>query len=203
MSITPSAPGPDFAAFQPGPVPPQPDPAEMLRKRVYMGFAGIVAVGLAVAGLYIGGRLFARPKPLPQPLVAATVAHSAPQPVAPKPSPLQAAVPVRAEAAAKPAPAQNAPVLNAPVPNAPAQGLPALIDPKAGERYLQLAALPPDYTTRYVKELEAKGIQASVAPGPSENVFRVVLGPFADRSDLVRQREILDAAGIQSMERIY
>jgi len=164
--MTPSGAGSDPAAFELGPAPQESDPAEALRRRVYMGFAAIVAVGLALAGLYIGGRLFARPKPLQEPLVVAAVAHPAPLP---------------AEAAS----------------------VSTLITPQVGEKYLQLAALGPGCTERYVKELEAKGIHVSVAPGPSETIHRVVVGPFADRSELERQRDVLEAAGIQSMLRIY
>jgi cell division protein FtsN len=66
-----------------------------------------------------------------------------------------------------------------------------------------LAALGPDYTERYVRKLEGEGIHAAVAPGPSENLYRVVLGPFADQTTLEKQRDVLEAAGIQSMLRVY
>src|SRR5437660_1638338 len=138
MSMNPSDPVP-FPVPVPDPGLQQPDPAEVLRKQVFTGFAAIIAVGLAVAGLYIGGRLFARPRPQPRPLVVATVDHP------PKPSPVETSVPV--------------PVL------APAAPSSTFVTPKIGEKYLQLAALPADYLQRYVKELEGQGIHVSVAPG--------------------------------------
>ena len=87
MSITPSEPGPDPVAIEP-------DAAEALRSRVYMSFAGSVAVGLAIAGLYIGGRLFARAT-LPQER-RVVITGAASRPVVPKPSPLQPASAVNA-----------------------------------------------------------------------------------------------------------
>ena len=108
MSMTPSDPVP-FPVPDPGLR--EPDPAELLRKRVFMGFAAIMAVGLAVAGLYIGGRLFARPRPQHQPLMVATVEHP------PKPSPVETGAPVPVSAPAGPT---------------------TFITPKTGEKYLQL-----------------------------------------------------------------
>src|SRR5690348_8417224 len=128
MPMTPSDPVP-FPVPDPGLQ--EPDPAEVLRKRVFMGFAAIMAVGLAVAGLYIGGRLFARPRPQPRPLMVATVEHP------PKPSPVETAAQV-------------------PV---PAPGTPStFITPKTGEKYLQLAALPGGFIERYVKRSEERRV---------------------------------------------
>jgi len=157
-----------------------------------MGFSASVAIGLAVAGLYIGGRLFAKATLPPEPLVVSTVARPVPQAVAPKPSPLPPALPEPVKAKAIPPQAPQAPT-----------ELPALINPRPGETYLQLGAFGLVPTERYLKEIEAKGIHASVAPGPDETLCRVVLGPFANREELKRQREALEAAGIQSMERLY
>lgn len=225
---------PDPAAFPPGvpaqfpppqfsapplPVPPLAmpqqaiSPAEVLRKRVSLGFAGIVAFGLALAGMYVGGRLFANPQPRPEPIAVATVAHPAPPPVRPKPSPIQDPAAIHAaigagKTPATPAPApapvsQPAPLSIATAASSAAPVVPALIAPKTGETYLQLAALGAGCTEKYMKELESKGIHASVAPGPSESLYRVVLGPFKDRGELKRQQTQLEAAGIQPMERLY
>ena len=220
MSMTSNETVPDPALIQPDAVPPESDSAEALRRRVYMGFAGIVTVGLALAGLYIGGRLFAQAQPKPQPLVVATIAHPAPQAVLPKPSPLEPQVRVQAKTIAEPVKATAEPVkvpseqtvtaaepapASAPEtkPDAPFPSVLSLINPKAGEKYLQLAALGPGARDKYLKELEARGIHASVAPGPTETLYRVVLGPYADRSELKQQQDALEAAGIQSMERVY
>src|SRR5438067_7692404 len=102
--MTPSDQIPNMPELPPQPVPEQPDPAEVLRKRVYMGFAAIVALGMAIAGLYITGRLFAYTK---APKAVANVVQPAAKPIRapglPKPSPLQPAK--QAQAVTKPAPA--------------------------------------------------------------------------------------------------
>jgi cell division septation protein DedD len=198
MSMTTSSTVPGPAGVEPDPALRPADPAEVLRRQVYMGFSASVAVGLALAGLYIGGRVFANATLPREPLVVATVVRPVPQVVAPKPSPLQRAVPAPVTATAGRSLVASAPALGATVP-----AVPTLINPQAGERYLQLAAFGPGCTNLYMKELEAKGIHALVAPGPSETIYRVVLGPFADRSETKRQQEALEAAGIQSMERVY
>ena len=182
-------------------------------------------MGLAVAGLYIGGRLLARPRPHPGPLYVATVAHpAAPAPVAPKPSPMPSQAAVQAAPVQTPAPAAGKPVVAQAQPAAqPQQPVPPqaaatpaqasngtapqkswnLVAPKDGEQYLQLAALGTEYTRAYVVSLETKGIHAVIAPGPAEGLYRVLVGPFAERAALERQQSELEAAGIRPMIRVY
>ncbi|MGA2599676.1 MAG: SPOR domain-containing protein, partial [Bryobacteraceae bacterium] len=78
-----------------------------------------------------------------------------------------------------------------------------LISPKHGEKYLQLAALGPHGTVKFDQELRANGFNPRVAPGPESSIYRIVVGPFPDQSSLEKQRDALEAAGIQSMLRVY
>src|ERR1700719_301369 len=67
---------------QPNPETPA-DPAKMQTKRVFIGFAATITIGLVVAGWYVGGRIFAAEK-----VHAAAIVHpvsSAPAPVVAKP----------------------------------------------------------------------------------------------------------------------
>lgn len=203
-------------AATPCPPPPEAaDPAEVLRKKVYIGFAATVAVGLALTGLYIGGRLFAKSSashatPLAVKAVEQIAPPAVPQSIAqnetPRPSPFGTSPKpaLKTEAAVKPAPAP--PPASEPQPAAAAApGQPAwnLATPKPGEKYLQVAALPPGNVGKYLKELEAKGIQPTVAPGPDDNNLRILVGPLADQQALDRQRDALRAAGIDWMLRVY
>src|SRR5579864_8491172 len=70
MPITPSSTGPGEATTKPDVALPE-NQAEILRKRVSIGFAATVAIGLMVSGLHIGGRLFAGPHTPRQPVVSA------------------------------------------------------------------------------------------------------------------------------------
>ena len=218
MSITPSSEDPR-EPFQSEEFSEETTASNALKKRVYIGFAGCVAVGLAVAGLYIGGRLFARPRSHSNPVTTAAVAHPA---GLPKPSPTE---PSKRELAktevAKPEPPKSdrevqpeptkpeaVPVSVPAAPQstpavAPQAGAWKLTTPKAGERYLQLAAMGPSYTDSYVTSLEGKGIHPLVAPGPSENIYRILVGPFSDQKALERQQDLLETSGIHPMPRVY
>ena len=240
MSIPPELQDAGLPPLNPAAPTPEPNPADVLRKQVYIGFGSIMAVGLALTALYIGVRLFANgsvraaapvvaktapvvQKPAPVVLKAAPFTATAPPVVAKAPPVVAKAVPDVPKAApvvAKAAP-QMATTLPAPRPevkpdalppaeHATAQALPPaskpvpkLITPQPRERYLQLAALGPSYTERYLPQMRAQGYNVVVAPGPTDGIYRIVVGPFPDRPALERQKAVFEAAGIQTMERIY
>lgn len=193
----------------PAPAPvPEKDQAEALKRRVYIGFAAIMAVGISIAGAYISGRLYAGRKGTD------TIADSVAKIPAQRPaSPAQPATPAVPEAAApQPAPEpspvvsehKEAPVVEEPHPSTPPPPRRWTVsNPQPGERYLQLAALGPRATDWYVPELESKGMHPIVAPGPEEKVFRILIGPFPDRVERKRRQEALDAAGIEYIVRAY
>jgi cell division septation protein DedD len=161
--------------------------AQKQTKRVFIGIAATITVGLALAGWYVGGRIFASEK-----VHAAAIT----KPVAAAPmfartieaTPVVEPVTVAAETA-KPT-ADAPPVWNT-------------VDPQSGELYLQLAAMGPNSTNEYLKMLDAKGIHPRVAPGPSESLHRLVIGPYPDKGALEKEQQELEAAGIQFFARRY
>ena len=168
--------------IQPDPEMPAAEPAQKAQKtqakRVFIGFAATITVGLAIAGWYVGGRILAAEKAHAATVVKATAVKTAPvvnQPVVtpPKSEP----VAVQAEKA-KPAPPTT--TLK---PSDPAPGW-NTVDPKSGELYLQLAAMGPISTKEYLKTLDAKGIRTRIAPGPSEHLYRILMGPYSDMAAL-------------------
>lgn len=169
------------------------DPAQKRAKRVFVGFAATVVVGLAMAGWYLGGRIFAVEKvhaaAMARPLVATPA--TVPTVANPVPPPLAIAEPVVVEAQ--------------PVAEQPADAKPAwnTVNPAAGELYLQLAAMGPNSTNDYLKVLDAKGIHPKVAPGPSENLHRLLIGPYPDKATLEKEQQELEVAGIQFIARRY
>ncbi len=197
------------------PIPEAPaDPAQKRAKQVFLGFAATVIVGLTLAGWYVGGRIFTAEK-----VHAATSLNPA-RSVAPVPkaAPVviaQPSTPVVAEPVpevAQPEPVALRPSAPAPVsPKAepvavlPADPTPAwrTIQPQSGELYLQLAAMGPNSTNEYLKILDAKGIYPKIAPGPSDNLHRLLIGPYPDKAALEKQQHDLEAAGIQFFERRY
>ncbi len=67
---------------------PEQDPSAILKKRVYIGFAATMALGMAVAGAYITGRLFAKQAPMHAPaIVASKITPKTAIAEAPKPAP--------------------------------------------------------------------------------------------------------------------
>jgi len=198
MAIQPEFQDDGLPPLNPGAAQPEPDPAEVLKKKVYIGFGAIIALGLAMTALYIGGRLFAHPAVK---TAAPVVAKAAP--VIPKGTPVVVKeAPVVAKAVAPPAPKPEVKPDPLPLPQ-PSGSMPKVITPQPRERYLQLAALGPNYTEKYLPVLRAKGFNAVVAPGPTDNIYRIIIGPFPDQLALEKQRDVLEAAGIQSMLRVY
>ena len=204
-------PPPENPAPPPPAAAPERNQGEALKRRVYIGFAAIMAVGISIAGAYISGRLYAgrsrnytiadsvakvpaqRPTSPSQPAAPVVPKAAAPQPV-PAPAPVVSEV--------KEAPAADEPHESRPsTPPSPRKW--TVSNPQPGERYLQLAALGPHATDWYVPELESKGMHPIVAPGPEERVFRILIGPFPDRVERKRRQEALDAAGIEYIVRAY
>jgi cell division septation protein DedD len=155
------------------------DPAKIQAKRVFIGFAATITIGLAVAGWYLGGRIFAAEKVHAAAIVQPVSSAPAPAPVIAKPVEVtEAAAPIET-------PAWNT------------------VDPQPGDLYLQLATMGPNSTTEYLKELDAKGIHPRIAPGPSENLHRLLIGPYPDKAALEKTQQELESAGIQFIARRY
>jgi cell division septation protein DedD len=176
--------------------------AQNQAKRVFIAIAATITVGLTLAGWYLGGRIFASEKvhaaAISKPAAAAPVIAKTIEAI-PVVEPVIVAADVAAEtpklaadvAAETPKPAADAP----PVWNT--------VDPQSGEFYLQLAAMGPNSTNEYLKMLDAKGIHPRIAPGPSESLHRLVIGPYPDKAALEKEQQELQAAGIQFMARRY
>lgn len=146
---------------------PEPTPAAKLRKRVFVGFAGTITMGLVLGGWYVSSRILVAAKP---PSITRLVLPLPPSP--PEPVPSRPPKPVR-------------------------------INPGPGETYLQLAAMGPRAMDSYLEELAVQGIYPSIGPGPSENIYRVLIGPYANRAELEKAQSTLEGQGIHAMVRIY
>src|SRR5262245_54925786 len=110
-------------AQQPETAPPKTGSAEKLRKQPHQGFAATVAVGLALAGLYVGGRIFnARRARRVAPAVIRVASLSQPS-IAVKPA-TEPPIPAPVNRAAKPK--TRPPVWS-------------IVNPRPGETYLQVA----------------------------------------------------------------
>ncbi|HYL74976.1 MAG TPA: SPOR domain-containing protein [Bryobacteraceae bacterium] len=163
--------------------------AEKRRRLIYLAIPGSIGLGLLLAILYVGVRVVsARRHAPPQAPVkqAAVVVPTVNAPPAVLPPPVEKPA---AKVEKKPKPSSSAPLV--------------LITPRTGETYLQLAALSPQSTLKYLDELRQDNLEPSVAPGPSPGLLRVVVGPFPDSASLARAKEHLNASKLEWIIRSY
>jgi len=76
-------------------------------------------------------------------------------------------------------------------------------NPHAGERYLQIAAFGPRALDGFLKTLEGQGLHPVVAPGPVDNIYRILIGPFPNSAALEETRRLIQAQGIEPILRSY
>jgi hypothetical protein len=84
----------------------------------------------------------------------------------------------------------------------PAETVP-MINPRTGERYIQVGALNLEATRRFVQHLRSQNLQPHVAPGPTPEVLRVLIGPFDNTDALTEQKTRLQTQGIDTFVRKY
>ncbi len=78
-----------------------------------------------------------------------------------------------------------------------------MIAPRDGERYIQVGALDLERTRRYVRHLRDARLEPHVAAGPTAEMLRILIGPFADHASLASAKSQLDSAGIPNFVREY
>jgi cell division septation protein DedD len=144
-----------------------------------------LSIGLLIAVVYLGGRILAGHSPAPAPVKTV-------MPVAAKPA--AAAVQAKSEPLPQPTSEELEPVVSDQLP---------MIAPQAGERYIQVSALNMEAARRYLTKLRLAKLEPHVAPGPSPEVLRVLLGPFADQDALAQTKSDLARARIKYFVRKY
>src|SRR5260370_16151283 len=158
------------------------DSAAKLRKQLHNGFAATMAIGLALASLYVGGRIVsARRAPrITSAVIRVASMRPANEPVAPS----------LVTRTAKPKPSNTSPVWN-------------IVNPRPGERYLQVAAIPTRTIDPFLAQLEAKGFRPVIAPCPTDGLYRILLGPYSRPATRADTKTPLERAGIQAIGREY
>jgi cell division septation protein DedD len=173
-----------------------------------------LSIGLVVAATYIGNRVLASKshavrstesvsatlKP-PAPAVASPVGNDKVQTSVADTTPLKSERAVDSKIAP---PRESAPPSSqAAAPPVTGDPSDAMIVPRPGERYLQLAAIPTQTAPKFLSKLRGDNLQASVAAGPSEGLVRVLVGPFSDRDSLDRAKAQLDVLKLDCFVRVY
>lgn len=173
----------------------------VLGKRQVAGVLFLATVFVVVfAGLaYVAGEAMApartvtveTPAPVvdaaPAPVTASPQVTAPPQSTTPLPVATLVATPPPIETPSKPA-----------VPP-----LPVFANPKDGVLYLQLGAVEKGIAVIFVDGLRAHGFEAFAAPGPTEKIFRVLVGPLADHEAYQRAKKAVDDLGLNTFARKY
>ncbi len=87
------------------------------------------------------------------------------------------------------------------VPKAPAA--PIFSDPAPGKSYIQMAAVEKGVAAVFAEGLRAHDLTAFVAPGPSPNIFRVLIGPVSDPQAYKAAKLEIDKIGLSTFMRQY
>jgi len=152
------------------------DPAAKLRTRVFFGFGSAMALGLSLAGWYVGGRILAAEQ---------TPAVSTSTPVT-----VSSAVSVPA-----PEPVQKT--------SPPPEPVPQVQAPPAPQLFLEVAGLGVKQDALFMKKLRARGLPALIDSGTDHQARRILIGPFADRQAVDKAQRKLQAFGVLALERAY
>ena len=147
----------------------------------------VLGLGLLMAFAYLGVRIVAGKSQPPGPVTGRQI------PALPLP----------------PSPASPPPSLPAPSPKPAPKPSDVKIDtftlitPQPGERYLQVAAVSSHMVLTYVDSLHKENLDAVVAPGPTPDLLRILVGPFADTDSLDKARARLQSSGRSPILRSY
>ena len=163
--------------------PATPKPVDWKKRVASVWIPAILGLGLILAFAYVGVRIVAGKSQA-------------------QPTPSQAKI----EAPAIKAPG-NVPIQAAPKPAAKPANVEAkaftLVTPQPGERYLQVAAVTPHMVLTYVDTLRRVNLGAVVAPGPTPDLLRILVGPFSDQNSMDQAKAQLEAAGKSPIIRSY
>jgi cell division septation protein DedD len=80
---------------------------------------------------------------------------------------------------------------------------PLFANPQQGPLYLQMGAVEKGIAVIFVEGLRMRGFDAFVAPGPNENIFRVLIGPLPDERAFLKAKNAADQIGLGTFARRY
>ncbi|MGA2878401.1 MAG: SPOR domain-containing protein [Bryobacteraceae bacterium] len=162
-----------------------------------------LGVGLLIAAIYLRGRIVLvhpHPKPAAVQMAAPAIARPVPAPAPPVVTPQAILKPATKPETPKPAQQFVGPEL--PSSLSREDGIP-MVAPRRGELYIQVGALNPAATLRLVARLRREKLDPHVAPGPTPDLMRVLIGPFDNRDALKERKAQLESEGVDTFVRQY
>jgi cell division septation protein DedD len=160
-------------------------PIDWKKRIASVWIPAILGLGLLMASSYVGVRIVAGKSQTPPPAIA-------------KQAPFRMIVSV--DQPAQPDPLKAAP--KAALQTTTSADF-TIISPQRGERYLQVAAVSPHMVLTYVDTLRKTNLDAVVAPGPTPDLLRVLVGPFSDRDSMDQAKAQLVTSGRSPIIRSY
>jgi cell division septation protein DedD len=184
---------------------------EHKRRIALIWIPATLSVGLLIATVYLGGRILTahshrKTTALAAPAATDRIKLVPPPPVSPLPVSSTPAPPPESQTSETQAESKAAiPIFVGPELPLAANGGEAvpLIEPRHGERYIQVGALNSAATRRFVQRLRNEKLEPHVAPGPTPELLRVLIGPFDDTDTLMEQKTRLQSQGIDTFVRKY
>lgn len=180
----------------------QPEPAEyeIVLGRAQIAswiFVGLTAIAVCSSLAYLAG------KSAPVKKVLSSVSPAPESKPAPSPSPQPS----------QPAPPEALPAASIVVP--PKTDLQTLLktaakppqslfaEPETGKVYIQMGAVEKGMAMILAEGLRSHGFDAFVAPGPSDRIFRVLIGPLPDPEAFRQAKAAVDAIDLATFARKY
>jgi cell division septation protein DedD len=80
---------------------------------------------------------------------------------------------------------------------------PLFATPKNGLIYIQMGAVEKGVSVIFAEGLRKHGLAAFVAPGPTEKIFRVLIGPLADPAAYAKAQDTVDRIGLATFVRRF
>ena len=167
-------------------------PEAKQRRQVVRAFTGTMALAFVLAVVYVGARIATTRKTV----------NSTPSALSTR-SVIKVTAPVQAFEASKPVVATAAPPKPSKQPDSATATGRRNVTPRPGEKYVQVAAFGQKALDAYLRELESKGLHPLVAPGPSDGIHRILIGPYTSQETLEQTRRTLQVVGMESIVRSY
>jgi len=80
---------------------------------------------------------------------------------------------------------------------------PLFAEPKAGSVYIQMGAIEKGVAVIFAEGLRKRGLASFVASGPSEKIFRVLIGPLPDPAAYIKAKDAVDRIGLATFARKF
>ena len=155
-------------------------------------FVAVIVIAACASLAYLVGKSTGAKK---APVTAAEVKPPAPPQATPKPAPealpsASVVVPPKSD-------------LQTVLKTAVKSTQPLFGEPESGKVYIQMGAVEKGMATILAEGLRSHGFDAFVAPGPSDRIFRVLIGPLPDPESFRQAKAAVDAIELSTFARKY